>query len=123
MKPVFALITAAALAALAVFAAGGSPIAGKWDCTSDDGSGQALSWTLEVTDEGGRLSGSLIGPPDRPGEMPLVDPRLQGNLFLFKIHVNANCIVEAKLKIDGNKLAGPFGCSEVKGILRGTKRP
>ena len=99
-----------------------NPITGKWDCTSDDGSGQKLAWTLVVNQDGEKLSGSLIGGPDRPGEIPLVDPKVEGDTFTFKIDVNAGCTVEANLKISGRKLEGTFGCAEAKGTLKGTRQ-
>ena len=118
MARTFALLLAMVLSGFAAGAAE-NPVAGEWGCTSDDGSGQELTWTLVVKEDGGKLSGSLYGGP---GEIPLVDPKLEGNTFTFKIEVNTNCTVEAKLKIEGKKLEGTFGCAEARGSFKGVKR-
>jgi hypothetical protein len=122
MRRTYALFALLLLAGFAAYGAN-NPIVGEWHCTSDDGSGQKLAWTLVVRQDGEKLSGSLIGGPDRTGEIPLVDPKLEGDTFTFKIEVNAGCAVEARLKIDGRKLEGPFGCAEASGTLKGTKQP
>ncbi len=119
--------TSAAFLAILLFSfavcwAAENPVVGKWDCRSNDGSGQDLTWTLLVKQDGGKLSGSLAGGPERPGEMPLIDPKLEGDTFTFKILVNDACTVQATLKVDGKKLDGKFGCAEVNGTLKGVKQ-
>ena len=104
---------------LAAYGAADNPIVGKWDCVSKDVSGQEMHWTLVVADTGGKLSGSLIGDQD---EIPLLNPELEGDTFTFKIDVNPNCLVEAKLKVTGKKFEGTFGCAEANGTLKGTKQ-
>jgi hypothetical protein len=96
-----------------------NPVVGKWDCTSNDGTGQELTWTLVVKEDGGKLSGSLIGGL---GAVDLIEPRLEGNTFTFKIYVNANCTAEAKLKVEGKKMDGKFGCAEASGSFKGAKQ-
>jgi hypothetical protein len=54
-----------------------------------------------VKEDGGKLSGSLIGGL---GAVDLIESRLEGNTFTFKIYVNANCTAEAKLKVEGKKM-------------------
>ncbi len=96
------------------------PLVGKWDCTSDDGSGQERNWTLMVKEDGGKLSGSLLGTA---GEIiPLIEPALEGSMFTFKMEVNANCMVAAKVKVEGNKFEGKFACPEVSGTLKGSRK-
>jgi hypothetical protein len=52
----------------------------------------------------------------------LVDPKLEENVFTFKIPVNEKCMVEAKLRIEGKKFNGTFTCASASGTLKGTKR-
>lgn len=122
MRRTFALLLAMVLFGFAGCWAAGNPVVGKWDCISNDGAGHELTWSLVVTEDGGKLSGSLLGGAERPGEIPLIDPKLEGNTFTFKIYVNEKCTVEAKLKIDGKKLDGTFGCGEASGTFKGTKQ-
>ncbi len=107
----------------AAFGAAVNPVAGKWACTSNDGAGHEAAWTLVVKDDGAKLTGTLIGGPTEPVEIPLVDPKFAESMFTFKINVNPNCVVEARLKLDANKLEGPFGCPEAKGILKAVRQP
>jgi hypothetical protein len=100
-----------------------SPVAGKWACTSNDGAGHEAAWTLVVKEDGGKLSGTFMGGPEVVVEMPLVDPEFAENMFTFKLNVNANCVIEAKLKLDADKMEGPFGCSEAKGTLKAARQP
>lgn len=106
-----------------VFGVADSPVAGKWACTSNDGAGHDAAWTLVVKDEGAKLTGTLIGGPTEPVEIPLVDPTFAESIFTFKINVNPNCVVEARLKLDANKLEGPFGCAEAKGTFKAVRQP
>lgn len=105
----------------AAFGAAGTPVAGKWAC--NDGAGHEAAWTLVVKDDGAELTGTLIGGPTEPVEIPLVDPKFGESMFTFKINVNPNCVVEARVKLDANKLEGPFGCPEAKGTLKAVRQP
>jgi hypothetical protein len=99
-----------------------NPIVGKWICTSNDGHGAEIDWTLTVKQDGGKLAGSLSGGHEA-AELPLIEPKLEGNLFTFRVHVNDNCMLATKLKIEGNKFEGTFECPQVTGSMKGTKRP
>ncbi len=111
------------VAILAVFLtvcwASNDSVVGKWACTSDDGAGGKLDWTLVIRQEGGKLAGSMTGDT---GDLQLIEPKLEGNIFTFKLHINDNCTVETKLKVDGNKFDGNFACPEVSGTMKGTKQ-
>lgn len=98
--------------------AGDNPIVGKWAVTSDDGHGAILTWALVVKEEGGKLAGSMSGDN---GELQLLEPKLEGNIFTFKAYINNNCTLETKLKIEGNRFEGKFACPEVSGTMTGTK--
>lgn len=104
-----ALFLTMSLLGLSVSSAADNPIVGKWDCVSKDVSTAEMRWTLVVVENGGKLSGSLNGGQE---EIPLIEPKFDGERFTFKINVNPNCMVEAKVTVTGNKFDGTFGCKE-----------
>jgi hypothetical protein len=110
-----AILTALATICLAA----GNPVVGTWAVTSDDGNGGVLTWTLIVKQEGVKLSGLLTGGN---GDLPLIEPKLEGKLFTFKLYISDNCTVETKLKVEGNKFEGTFGCPEVTGTMKGARQ-
>lgn len=112
------IVTLTAFAALCL--AEGNSVVGKWACTSNDGSGNELDWTLVVKQEGTKLAGLIF---DRGSEIPLIDPTFDGNVFAFKLRVNGNCTIETKLKVEGDKFEGKFACPEVSGTMKGVKQP
>jgi len=94
-----------------------NPMVGKWDCVGTDDAGQASNWTLTVKDDGGKLTGTLSGDM---GEFELVDAKLDGDAFTFKVVVqDATYLIESK--IDGKKLDGKYKGPEAGGTLKGTK--
>jgi len=94
------------------------PVVGTWDCTSTDDAGQAANWTMVVKEDNGALAGTLSGDP---GEFTMVEPKLEGNKFTFKVIVNeVSYTVEAT--IDGKKLDGKYKGAESNGTLKGTKQ-
>ena len=93
-------------------------VVGTWDAVGTDEAGQSSNWTLTVKDDGGKLAGVLSGDP---GEFPIVDAKVDGNSFTFKVVVNeATYTVETTL--DGNKFDGKYKGPEGGGTLKGTKR-
>jgi len=92
-------------------------VVGTWDVVGTDEAGQTANWTLVVKDDGGKLGGTLSGDP---GEFALVDAKVDGNAFTFKVIVNeATYTVETT--IDGNKFDGKYKGPEATGSLKGTK--
>ncbi len=109
-------LTALLVASVAVWAAD-NPVVGTWDVVGTDDAGQTANWTLVVKDDGGKLAGTLSGDP---GEFAIVDPKLEGNSFTFKVIVNeATYTVETTLS--GNKFDGKYSGPEAAGTLKGTK--
>jgi len=94
-----------------------NPVVGTWDVVSTDDAGQASNWTLTVKEDDGKLTGSLSGDP---GEFSLVDAKLEGNAFTFKVVVN-EASYEVDTTIDGSKLEGKYKGPEATGTLKGTK--
>ncbi len=121
MRSTAVLLAAAILLAPAALSGAGNPIVGKWACVSKSDSGPELQWTMVVAEDGGKLSGRFVG--ETGDEVPLVEPKFEGDTFSFKIDVNPSCIVDAKLKVTGDKFEGTFGCAEAAGTLKGTKQP
>jgi hypothetical protein len=93
------------------------PVVGKWDVVSTDDAGQTANWTIVVKDDGGTLSGTLSGDP---GEFTMVDPKLDGNNFSFKVIVNESTYV-VEVTLDGGKLDGKYKGAEASGTLKGSK--
>lgn len=92
-------------------------VVGTWDVVGTDDAGQTANWTLVVKEDDGKLGGTLSGDP---GEFALVDAKLEGSAFTFKVVVNeATYTVETT--IDGNKFEGKYKGPEATGSLKGTK--
>ena len=111
------ILTILLLGSLTAWAADNAAVVGQWDVVSTDDAGQTATWTLVVKDDGGKLSGTLSGDP---GEFPIVDPKLEGNTFTFKVVVN-EATYTTEGTIDGNKFTGKYSGPEAAGTLKGTK--
>jgi hypothetical protein len=112
-----AFLTLVVLGCALCFAAD-NPAVGKWNCTSDDGHGAFLTWSLLISESGGKLSGSI----QMSDIMPLIDPKLEGKTLTFKTIVNPNCTINYNVTIEGPEFEGTFECPEVSGTLKGTKQ-
>jgi hypothetical protein len=111
------ILTILLFASVAVWAADHAAAVGTWDVVSTDDAGQSMNWTLTVKDDGGKLSGTLSGDA---GELPIVDAKLDGNSFTFKVVVN-EATYTTEGTIDGNKFEGKYKGAEGGGTLKGTK--
>jgi hypothetical protein len=108
-----------ALCGCAAVWAGGNPAVGKWNCNSVGENGAKLSWTLVVVEEGGHLAATatLDGT-----DMPLLEPKVDGNTLTFKLRVNDQEVVSFELQIDGDKLTGRFeGKDSGKATITGAR--
>jgi len=110
-------LTILLLGSVAVWAADNAAVVGTWDVVSTDESGQPMNWTLTVKEDGGKLSGTLSGDA---GELPIVDAKLDGNAFSFKVVVN-DATYTTEGTIDGNKFDGKYKGPEGSGTVKGTK--
>jgi hypothetical protein len=110
-------LTILLFASVAAWAAD-NPVVGTWDVVSTDDSGQPTNWTLTVKDDGGKLSGTLSGDM---GDLTLVDAKLDGNTFSFKVVVN-EATYTTEGTVDGKKFDGKFKGPEAAGTVKGTKR-
>lgn len=104
-----------------VYPAPGSAIAGKWNCTSVDEHGTEVAFSLEITDQAGKLSGVLT-ISQTGDKLDMLEPALNGNVFTFKLQINPEEIVELSIRVDGGKFEGTFkgkasGTGNVKGAL------
>ena len=117
MTRIITLFLTILLFSFAICWAADNPMVGKWDCVGVDDSGQPTNWTMVLTDDGGKLKGTLSGDP---GEFEMVDAKLEGDTFTFKVVVNdATYTVESKLT--GNKVEGKYKGPEGSGTIKGTK--
>lgn len=94
-----------------------NPAVGQWDVVGTDDAGQASNWTLVVKEDGGKLGGTLSGDP---GEFPLVDAKVEGNAFTFKVIVN-EATYTTEITLNGSKFEGKYKGPEAAGTLKGTK--
>lgn len=107
MKPIFLLL--ALLLPLGPSAAGaaGAPVVGSWDCAALDERGAQTFWTLVVKADGDKLA-ATIQSKQGGEQIPLLEPKLEGSRFTFKIQINSTEIVVVEFKLDGNRMEGKF---------------
>ena len=96
--------------------AANNPAVGTWKLVSSNG--EEYQWTMTVKEEDGKLSGTLAGDP---GEFPLVDPKVDGDKFTFKVTVGDNEYT-VETKITGDKLEGTYKGADSQGTVKATKQ-
>lgn len=96
-----------------------SSIAGVWNAVSTDDNGAQNTIVLTIKDEGGNLSGTLE-IKDVGLTLPLVEPKLDGNRFVFQIYINDEPY-KVETTIDGSKIEGTFAGPEARGTVKGSK--
>lgn len=84
-----------------------APVAidGKWKVVARDAEGIQLRSTLKLKLEGGRLTGQIV--TDNGDVAPLIDGKLQGSEFSFKIYAGDGNI-EVTGKMEGAQLSGEY---------------
>ena len=110
-------LTILLFASVAAWAADNAAVVGQWDVVSTSDDGTPMNWTLTVKDDGGKLSGTLSGDA---GEIPLVEAKLEGNTFTFKVVVN-EATYTTEGTIDGGKFDGKYKGPDGAGTVKGTK--
>lgn len=85
--------------------AASASLAGKWNVLARDAEGNQMRATLDLKVEGDRLTGALI--TESGDSAPLVDGKIQGDSFSFKIYVGDGNI-EVKGKLENGKVAGEY---------------
>ena len=97
-----------------------NPVVGKWNCVSKSNGENSpeLQTVLIVTEQNGTLSGKVQGPDF---EMPIYDPKVDGDKFTFTIKINEQpYVIDAKLS--GKTFEGKFNGPEANGVIRGSKQ-
>lgn len=124
MRRLIAFFLGGFLCAIASWAVGSnSSIPGKWSCISTDDRGTDVAWTLVVTDEAGKLAGSIT-LRQSGDEVDILEPALHGNTFTFKIPINPEELVAVTVRIDDTRLSGTFkGKSSGAGTVKCTRLP
>jgi hypothetical protein len=110
------LLTLALLICCAAVRAAENPVVGTWRVVSFGSEG--LTWTLTVKEQGGKLSGTLAGSL---GEFPLIDPKLDGDKFTFKVSVDDK-IYSGEGKISGKSIEGAYKGPDDEGTFKGDKQ-
>jgi hypothetical protein len=111
-----ALTILMALLACAAALAADCPAVGTWTIISTNG--EETQWTMKVTEQDGKLAGTLSGDP---GEFPLVDPKMDGDAFSFRVTVG-DAEYTVQTKIAGKKLEGSYKGGGIEGTLKGDKQ-
>ncbi|MEJ5369755.1 MAG: hypothetical protein WHT08_15690 [Bryobacteraceae bacterium] len=94
-------------------------LAGRWAVVARDAEGNQIRSTLELKVEGDRLSGTLT--TESGDTAPLVDGKVQGDTFTFKIYVGDGNI-EVKGRLENGKVTGEYVTPNgSKGTYTGTR--
>lgn len=111
------------LCAVTLCPAADNPAVGKWSCVSTSSTGTEVAWTLVVTQEAGKLSGSIT-ILQSGDQIAILEPALSGDVLTFKLPINAEEIVELSGRIEGAKIQGTFkGKDSGAGTFKGTRQP
>lgn len=94
-------------------------LAGRWSVVARDAEGNQIRSTLELKVEEDRLSGTLT--TESGDTAPLVDGKVQGDTFTFKIYVGDGNI-EVKGRLEDGKVTGEYVTPNgSKGTYTGTR--
>ncbi len=89
---------------------------GTWQVTSTTDSGEQNAWKMVITEQDGKLAGTLAGDP---GEFQLENVRFEKGVLTFAVKLgDADYTVEAKVK--GDALEGTFKGAQT-GTVKGTR--
>jgi len=80
-------------------------LTGKWSVLARDAEGNQMRATLDLKAEGDRLIGAII--TESGDSAPLIDGKIQGDSFSFKIYTGDGNI-EVKGKLQDGKIAGEY---------------
>jgi hypothetical protein len=111
------LVALALVLSCATVRAAENPVVGAWRVVSFGAEG--LTWTLTVKEQDGKLSGNLSGGM---GEFPLIDPKLEGATFTFRVSVDDK-IYSGEGKISGKRIQGSYKGPDDEGTFKGDKQP
>jgi len=93
-------------------------VTGKWSILAKGSSGNDSSVTLDVKQEGGKLSGSITTDQ---GTVPISDGKIDGNQIEFKISLDDGSYT-VNGTVDGNQMKGSYKSSSGSGgTFTGTK--
>lgn len=85
--------------------AASASLTGKWSVLARDAEGNQMRATLDLKADGDRLTGAII--TESGDSAPLVDGKVQGDSFSFKIYTGDGNI-EVKGKLQDGKVAGEY---------------
>ncbi len=80
-------------------------LSGKWNVIARDAEGNQIRSTLDLNQENERLTGTIM--TESGDTAPLVDGKVQGQTFTFKIYVGDGNI-EVKGRLENGRVAGEY---------------
>ncbi len=86
-------------------ASSAASLTGRWNVVARDAEGNQMRSTLDLKQDGDRLTGAII--TESGDSAPLVDGKVQGGAFTFKIYVGDGNIV-VKGTLDNGKVSGEY---------------
>jgi hypothetical protein len=95
-----------------------NPMTGTWKVVSRGA--EELNWTLTVKEQDGKLSGTLKGDM---GEFPLIDPKLDGDSFTFKLSPDETTAISVAGKVSGKSMQGSYKSPTEEGTFTADKQP
>ena len=112
------LLTLAVVIGCATVLAAENPVAGTWKVVSRGA--EELNWTLIVKEQDGKLSGTLKGDL---AEFELIDPKLDGDSFTFKVSPDDATTIAVAGKVSGKSMQGTFKGPNDEGTFTAEKQP
>ncbi len=95
------------------------PVTGTWAWTATSDEGNIVKGSLELKEEGGTVTGSLI--VEDGGRIELAKVKVEGNALSFEVTVDDDTYAVA-VTVDGDKFAGKYKGSNTKGVIEGARK-
>jgi hypothetical protein len=107
VKPTILIILVLVALAPAVAGVAAPTVVGSWDCVATDQNGSRTFWTLDVKQDGEKISLTL---QSKDGDVVITPlrPEFTGSSFRFQVQINPTEVVDVMLRLDGDRLEGRF---------------
>ena len=106
------------LFAFALAAVAAPTVAGKWTAIVTMPNGDEVKASVDIQDDGGKLSGSIFVA--ETGKLPMQDMKLEGGELTFKV-TNDTTTYFVKMTLKGDSLDGTFKVGNSTGTVKATR--